>query len=167
MIKLNKKGEAETIGYTSIIFIIVIIVGVITAATTTIIAQQQSVTRFENSKNYISSIDAMINQLMLSPVGSGDKISLDLTNLYLNVISDENKIEIYHLINGNYYDNNKLIYQGLKYTYRDKQKLYAGIQYTDVNITTDLFVQNKVVLLYFEKTGINQLRITMAANTDE
>ena len=143
MYKLNKKGEAETIGYISVIFIIVIIVGILAIATTTVVAEQNSVTRFENSKNYISDIESIINQVMLSPTGAGAKTSLDLTNLYLNISADTNKIEIYHLINGNYYENYKLIYQGQKYTYRDKQKLYAGIQYTDVNITDTIFAQNK------------------------
>jgi len=167
MIKLNKKGEAETIGYISVIFIIVIIVGVLATATTTVIAEQNSVTRFENSKNFISDIDAMINQIMLSPTGTGSKISLDLTNLYLAIYADTNKIEIYHLINGNYYENYKLLSQGQKYTYRDKQKIYAGVQYTDINITENTFAQNKAVILYFKKIGTNQLRITTEANTDE
>jgi len=167
MHKLNKKGEAETIGYISIIFIIVIIVGLIATATTYVVAEQQSVTKFENAKNYIADIETIINEVMLSPIGTGNKISIDLTNQYLNISADNDKIEVYHLINGNYYDNNRLIYQGLKYTYRDKQKIYAGIQYTDVNITTNVLIQNKITILYFKKIGVNQLEITTNANTNE
>jgi len=160
---INKRGDAEIISYVFIILIITLIVGAILTFAVPEIAKQQSVMRFNNSKDYINKIDYSIQEVMASPVDSTKKLTIDLSNLYLEINPSNNRIEIYHLMNGNYYENHRLIQDGAKYTYRDLQKLYAGLQYTDLNITTDVFVQNKRVTLYFQKISSNQLKITTDA----
>jgi hypothetical protein len=167
MINIGKKGEAETISYVFIILIIALVVGAIMTGLIPIISQQQSITKFEHSKNYISSIDNTINELMIEPTGSGKVIPIDLSNLYLEIDEDNNTIQIYHLISGEYYDNHKKILDGVRYTYRDNQKIYAGLEYTNIDITTDVFAQNKKVTLYLQKVGKRELQITTDTNTDE
>ncbi len=160
MKSINKRGDAEIISYVFLILIISLIVGSIFTFAIPEIAKQQSITKFNNSKDYIDNIDHSIQIVMASPIDSTEIINLNLSNLYLEINSDANTIEIYHLINGNYYENKRLITNGAKYTYRDVQKLYAGLQYNEIDITTDLAAQNTKITLYLQKIGKDQLRIS-------
>jgi len=160
MKSINKRGDAEIISYVFLILIISLIVGSIFTFAIPEIAKQQSITKFNNSKDYIDNIDNSIQTIMVSPIDSTEIINLNLNNLYLEIDSDANTIKIYHLINGNYYENKRLITNGAKYTYRDVQKLYAGLQYNEIDITTDIAAQNTKITLYLQKIGKNQLQIT-------
>ena len=160
---MPEKGDAEIISYVMVILIITLVVGMITSILIPAIGKQQSKDRFENTKAYIDLIDNQVNEIMLAPINSSSKISLDLTNLYLDINSDDNSIQIYSLTSSEeFYENNLLVKTGNKYTYRNNQFLYAGVEYSDINIINYFNIANTKTDLYFKKKTINQLEITTA-----
>lgn len=162
-LRCGKKGDAEIISYVIITFIVIVIIMLITTELIPTIEENQSKQRFEQSKQYIDKIDSEITKLAQEPTGSSSQLAINLNRLYLNIDADNNKIEIYHIMTGNYYDNNLKIKDGTKYTYRNFQKLYAGVEYDEIDITQDLSAENRFVYLYLTKTDKNKIKIELTA----
>ncbi|NCC70943.1 DUF2341 domain-containing protein [bacterium] len=156
----NKKGQSEVISYVIIIFIVAIIVSIIITQINPVISKSKSKQNFQTSKTQIELIEKTIKEVMLEPTSSSKSIRLDLENLFLNVDSDLNKIEIFHIMSGDYYENEIKIKEGNKFTYRENQKIFSGLEFEDINIVNKLFIQNKTLDLYFTKTSRNTLEIT-------
>jgi type II secretory pathway pseudopilin PulG len=155
----QQKGEAELLSYIIVVLISIGIIALIMTGIIPAIEKNKSKQNFELSKNYIDLIDQKITKVLSSPIDSTDKLSLNLTDLYLTIDSNNQTIEIYHIISGEYYKDTLKSYEGRKYIFRDKQKLYVGIKYDDINITTHKTITNQTIDLYFTKIGKNQIRI--------
>ncbi len=158
-LKGKEKAQTEVLSYILVIMIIVIVVAIIMAGLIPAIEKQQSKQKFNTSKNYIDEIQAKAIEVLGSPIDSTVMLTLNLEGLYLNIDEDLNKIEIFHIMYGNYYKNLLRQEDGSKYTYRDRQKLFTGIEFENVDIIRDHFIQNKTINLYFTKIDKNKLKI--------
>lgn len=162
-LKKNNKGASEILGYTMVILVISLTVALIMNGVIPGVSNQQAKQKHELSKNYINTLDQKIKEVMALPNGSTTKINIDLDKLYLLIDSNQNKIEIYQITNSKFYkETTEIIKNGL-YTYRDKQKLVAGIEYTNINIISDELINNKKIELYITKLEKNKLKISTQA----
>jgi len=162
-LKLNYKGASEILGYTMVILVISITVALIMTGLIPGVSNQQAKQKLELSKNYINTFDHKIKEVMALPNGSTTKINIDLDKLYLLIDSNQNKIEIYQITNSNFYKEKVEVKKDSIYTYKDKQKLVAGIEYTNINLISDELINNKKIELYITKLEKNKLKISTQA----
>jgi hypothetical protein len=154
----NNKGASEVISYVLVIFVVIVLVGIIIGGIIPSVEKSSSINKFEESKKYILDIENKINQILISPIGSVASLSLDLSNLTLEIDSDTSKIEIYHLISGDYYKDGMLIDEGKTYTFREGQKIIAGLRLEEVEFTENLYVNKVNTEIYIKKVGRNKIQ---------
>ncbi|MFH0905990.1 MAG: hypothetical protein V1824_01475, partial [archaeon] len=163
----NQKGVAEIISYIFIIIIVGVVVGITIQVIIPVIQSYQSQAKFKESNKIIDNIYNKIIELKNQPIGSSEELRLNLENLYLNIYSETDKIEIYHITNEEYFENKLKIDDGLKYTFRDAQKLYIGLEFNDIDINSNLSSQNRITNLHFIKTDKNVIKITEGLITED
>jgi len=153
----TEKGASEVLSYMLVIFIIIAVVGVIFAGVMPAIEKSNSQRNFEESKLLINNIDQKINELLLSPVGSTSSITVNLSKINLEINSENQTIEVYHIISGDYYKEDLYVIEGNIYTKRDYEKLIVGLNLSGVSFTGDISLTNISTNIYLTKTGKNQI----------
>jgi uncharacterized protein (UPF0333 family) len=156
----NQKAQSEILSYSLVVLIIIVILAVLISFLLPSINKQNSIENFKISQSHIDKINSQIINVLGEPTGSTTKLQLNLDKLYLNLNSSENKIYIYQIIDGDFYDKTKTTKYGNIHTYRDGQKLYICLEYdNNIDLTGDFSQQEGYTDLYFTKTAKNQVRI--------
>lgn len=160
MLYKSKKGLSEVINYVLVIVIIIGVVALIFTGIMPSIKKAESFNRFETSQMYAHEILNKTNLVLESPINSVASVSLDLTRLVLEIDSNSQKIEISHIMVGNYYDDGLYIKEGNIYTLRESQKLIVGIDFDDVIFSGDLLLEEATLNLYIKKIGNNKVNFS-------
>ena len=158
----KQKAQSEILSYSLVILIIIVVMGVLITVLFPQIAKQHSVENYKQAELYINKINSNIINVLAEPTGSTVKLQLNLDHLYLDLDSNNNKIIIYQIVEGDYFDKKKSTKFGNIHIYRDGSKLYTALEYNTVDITGNFSEQEGVTDLYFTKTGKNKVDGDMA-----
>lgn len=155
----KQKAQSEILSYSLVVLIIIVVMGLLITVLFPQITKQHSIENYKQSELYINKINSSIIDILGEPTGSTTKLQLNLDHLYLDLDSNNNKIIIYQIIEGDYFDKKKNTKFGDIHIYRDGSKLYTTLEYNSIDIIGDFSEQQGVTDLYFTKTGKNQVRI--------
>ncbi|MDD3085258.1 MAG: hypothetical protein PHU32_05225, partial [Candidatus ainarchaeum sp.] len=157
---IKNKGDNEIISQALIILIVTITVGLIISVLIPFIGEMQSKIRYENSIKQLDLLDQQILEIINEPIGSTKQISLNLSQLYLNI--DNNKVEIYSITNNNssFFKDGLRVDEGNKYRYREGQKIVIGISYSNIIFSNSINLENKNnITLILKKTHKDRLSV--------
>ena len=157
---IKNKGDNEIISQALIILIVTITVGLIITVLIPFIGEMQSKIRYENSIKQLDLLDQQILEIINEPIGSTKQISLNLSQLYLNI--DNNKVEIYSITNNNssFFKDGLRVDEGNKYRYREGQKIVIGISYSNISFSNSINLENKNnITLILKKTHKDRLSV--------
>ncbi len=158
---IKNKGDNEIISQALIILIVTITVGLIITILIPFIGEMQSKIRYENSIKQLDFLDQKILEIINEPIGTTKNISLNLSQLYLNI--DNNKVEIYSITNNNssFFKDGLRVDDGNKYKYREGQRIVIGIIYSDLIFSNSINLENKnQINLIIKKTAKNRISIS-------
>jgi hypothetical protein len=153
----TQKGASEVLSYILVIFIIIGVVAMIFAGIMPAIEKSSSQKNFQESKLYIQNIESKINEVLAQPIGSTSPLTIDLSKINLEISSENQTIEVYHIISGDYYKEGLYVTEGNIYTERDVQKLIVGLTVQGIVFTGDIDLTNIRTTIYITKTGKNQI----------
>lgn len=157
---IKNKGDNEIISQALIILIVTITVGLIITVLIPFIGEMQSKIRYENSIKQLDLFDQKIAEILNEPIGTTKNISLNLSQLYLNI--DNNKVEIYSITNNNssFFKDGLRIDEGNKYRYREGQRIVIGVIYSDLIFSNSINLENKNnITLILKKTHKDRLSV--------
>ncbi len=158
----KQKGVAEMISETLIILIVIAVVGIILAILTPAISTQQSIQRFETAQKNIQEIDSAIINVLGMPIDSVIEISISLNKQKLEVLTDENKVIISHIIKGDYFEED-IVQQidSSKYNYKENNVVFSVLEYDNISFYRTLELENiNQVRLYFKKKDKDVVEIS-------
>ena len=160
---MNNKGVSEIISQILLMLVTVVVVGIIIAAIVPQISRGKSQIKFEESKLLRDNLYSNIQEVYNSPIGYTKEISLKLENLSLNIDGDTETIEIYSIIDGEFYKDGLRQEEGNgKYTYRNGQKLYAGFTLENIDIVRSYVLENQLnATIYLRKTDKDKITILL------
>lgn len=160
---MNNKGVSEIISQILLMLVTVVVVGIIIAAIVPQMSRGKSQIKFEESKLLRDNIFSSIQEVYNSPIGHTKEISLKLENLSLNIDGDTETIEIYSIIDGEFYKDGLRQEEGNgKYTYRNGQKLYAGFTLENIDIVRSYVLENQLnATIYLRKTDKDKIAILL------
>ncbi|HOW29312.1 MAG TPA: DUF2341 domain-containing protein [archaeon] len=160
---MNNKGTSEIISQILLMLITVVVIGIILTALIPQITTSKSQLKFEESKRLRDNLYNNIQEVYNSPIGYTKEIELSLENLTLIIDSNTNTIEVYSIINGDFYkDNLRLDDTSEKYTYRNGQKLYAGFTLSNIDLVRSYILENQLnATIYLRKTDKDKITILL------
>jgi len=160
---MNNKGASEIISQILLMLITVVVVGIIISALIPQISRSKSQIKFEESKILRDELFFSIQEVYNNPIGYTKEISLKLENLNLNIDGDTETIEIYSIINGEFYkDGLRQEEDNGKYTYREGQKLYAGFTLNNIDLVRSYVLENQLnITIYLRKTDKDKITVLL------
>src|SRR5574344_1175985 len=160
---MNNKGVSEIISQILLMLVTVVVVGIIIAAIVPQLSRGKSQIKFEESKLLRDNLFSSSQEVYNSPIGHTKEISLKLENLSLNIDGDTETIEIYSIIDGEFYKDGLRQEEGNgKYTYRKGQKLYAGFTLENIDIVRSYVLENQLnATIYLRKTDKDKITILL------
>jgi flagellin-like protein len=160
---MNNKGASEIISQILLMLITVVVVGIIISALIPQISRSKSQIKFEESKILRDELFFSIQEVYNNPIGYTKEISLKLENLNLNIDGDTETIEIYSIINGEFYkDGLRQEEDNGKYTYRNGQKLYVGFTLENIDLVRSYVLENQLnITIYLRKTDKDKITVLL------
>lgn len=160
---MNNKGTSEIISQILLMLITVVVIGIILTALIPQITTSKSHIKFEESKRLRDDLYNNIQEVYNSPIGYTKEIELSLENLTLIIDSNTNTIEVYSIINGDFYkDDLRLEETSEKYTYRNGQKLYAGFTLNNIDLVRSYTIDNTLrTRIFLRKTDKEKITVLL------
>lgn len=167
MILNNKKGISEVISYLLITVIIVSIVAIIYVGFMPTIKETESYKNYQTAQGYMTQISNKIDVLLQSPVNSVVSLSLDLSNLILEIDSNTQKIEFIFRFYGDFFEHGVYKKEGNIYTYRDSEKMVVGLDLMEVEFSEDLFLEKVITNIYIKKIDRNKIMFSRTLDSGD
>ncbi len=166
---MKNKGVSEIISQILLMLITVVVVGLITAVIVPQLTRSKSQIKFEESQKLIDDLYDSVEEVYNSPVGYIKEVSFSLDGMTLNIDGNTDTIEIYSLIEGNFYKDGLRQERGNgRYTYRQGQKLYAGFVLDNIDLVRSYTLENQQhVSIYLKKTDKDKITVLLENTVED
>ncbi|MFA7709246.1 MAG: DUF2341 domain-containing protein [archaeon] len=165
---ISQKGVAEILSSILLILIVVVAVGIVMAGLLPEISKSKAKIKFDESILARDGLYSEIINIYNLPIGSTKQIDLSLDGLTLDINGDSDSITIYYVTDNPefYKDQLRVEEDNGKYTYRDGQKLVAGVIFEDIDLVRSYIISNqanaKVIL---KKIAVDKIQILLDNET--
>lgn len=170
MIRLKSKGLNEIITTILIMLVMVIVVGIIITGVNSQISKGKEKTNYDNSIKVRDLLYSEIMQIYNSPIESTKEVTFSLSNLSIDINSDNETIEICSVgKNLNFFaDGKRLEEDNNKYVYRNMQQLCSGIVFENIDLIRNISFSNKEqARLIFKKITENKISVSVDNETNQ
>lgn len=166
---MKNKGVSEIISQILLMLITVVVVGLITAVIVPQLTRSKSQIKFEESQKLINDLYDSVEEVYNSPVGYIKEVSFSLDGMNLTIDGNTDTIEIYSIIEGNFYKDGLRQEKGNgRYTYRRGQKLYAGFVLDNIDLVRSYTLENQQhVSIYLKKTDKDKITVLLENTVED